>query len=454
MNPIFDYLRTKDLIVNSEVNEKKISSLSLSQFVELNEELEEIIRAEHKTIKKSTYSYSSSLNLSGSSIDCRFMKCRLKRLDQLARFALLYSDQVVIPSYFTGYSSLSDNNHLESQKYNFYADLALLSWIEDPIQNDTIQIFSPETNLCFGCQASKILGKDAEQNFNKAYQEIQNAYLDNMNVECVKTKLGYDLISSGPDPFFDHKNVYMSSELHPEVLKRKTITKRINNGTKVNLSKTLIKGTEIHKEYAHKVALNSMLGLATSKYLNTNFLTENNLHVNLLNSLHSNEEIVEKNRLSLDSMTSTVPFLEDVALHELKVLREKEAESFIIYRQSLNQAINEFIQVKGEFTEKDANELYSDIIAPSIAQLDIKVKKAKNSLISKPFRSATGVVGAISFGLLTGLIPSDITAVASALGVAKFGSDLIKDTMATGDSQNAIKSEQFYFLWKAKQLKS
>ena len=99
---------------------------------------------------------------------------------------------------------------------------------------------------------------------------------------------------------------------------------------------------------------------------------------------------------------------------------------------------------------KKKQSIYADIIAPSLAHLDTKVKKAKKDLISKLYRPLTGAVGVMSFGLLTGLVPTDTLEIVKILGLLKFGSDFIKDTMALGDGYKSIMSDHFYFLWKVK----
>ena len=214
--------------------------------------------------------------------------------------------------------------------------------------------------------------------------------------------------------------------------------------------KTLVKDLGLHIEYAHDIVTNAIFGLATSNCLNTTFLTDNDLHIHFLNSLHSIFEISRRNLIAEKYLTSIVPFLEDIELKNIIKLRRREAEAFILYRKALNDAIDSFISYSGSFSEKDAQSLYADVIAPSLAQLDTKIKKAKRDLVSKPLRSLTGIVGVISFGLLTGLVPSDISEIVKALGLLKFGSDFIKDTMAFGDTDKSIRGDQFYFLWKVK----
>ena len=147
-----------------------------------------------------------------------------------------------------------------------------------------------------------------------------------------------------------------------------------------------------------------------------------------------------------------VPFLEEIELKNLFKIRNREQEAFLLFRQALNKSIDEFQSLRDSFTEKHAQSIYADIIEPSLAHLATKVKKAKKDLISRPFRSLTGIVGMISFGLLTALVPPNTLEIVQALGLLKFGSDFVMDTMALGDHEKVIESDPYYFLWKVKKI--
>ena len=145
-----------------------------------------------------------------------------------------------------------------------------------------------------------------------------------------------------------------------------------------------------------------------------------------------------------------VPFVEEVPLKNLIKLRNREEDAFITYRLALNTAIETVLSSKDNFTGEDARSIYADIIDPNLAELEKKINMAKKGIVSKPLRSLVGVVGAVSFGILTGLIPQDVASIAKALGVVKFGSDIIQQTMALNDEEDQIKNEQYYFLWKVR----
>jgi len=450
MKELIDILKSKNLLDTKGVKIKSIMSLDLVNFVDLNSEIERLIENNKPKANRSIFSHTASLGLGGSTIECSSLDCRLKRINKLARFGLMYSDNVTISSFFTGYDELTDEDDLEWHLYRFYDDLRVLFEIKDPLESGLISFTAPITNVCFTCQAEEFLGKKAAAKFPLSYKQLQNSYLKNMEVICEKIEDGYEFDCDGPIPFFDHIGSYTMPNLPDAINKRIRIKKRIENEKIVKLSKTLIKEIGLHEDYAHTVVTNAIHGLSTSKRFNTSFLTENDLHLSLLNSLQAEYEVSRRNQIASKHLTSIVPYAEDVDVKNLVILREREKEAFLVYRQSINQAITEFTKLNGTFTENDAKQLYSDVIEPTLASLDIRVKKAKKDLICKPLRSLTGAVGSISFGLLTGIVSPKLTAIVSAIGLAKFGTDLIKDTMATGDKEDAIKEEQFYFLWKVR----
>lgn len=450
MNTLIEFLQTKNIVKRNKPNIRTISSLSLSKFVDLSTAIEDAIKSDHKPVVTPTFSYSASLPLGGSAAECIFLNCRMDRIQKLARFAVMYADQVFVNSFFCDYTKVKKKDELDRAKQHFHNDIIIVQEIKNLLNKGLIKFYSPEIQVCFSCQAEQFLGDSAGKRFDLSYKKLQNAYLNNMSVECKFDNGMYRFLHSGPSPFFDHKIVYRQFQEPEPIRNSPRIRKQLLSGKSISISKSLVRRLDLHKGKAHHIAQNAIYGLATSSCLNTSFLTENNLHIDFLNELHHAPQIREKNIIAEKYLTSIVPFIEDVALNDILKLRLREEESFIKYRQSLNQALDEFNGSGLRFTKADAKNLYSDVIEPSIVSLDQRLKKAKRDLVKKPFRSFTGVVGAISFGVLTGIIPPDISSIAKTIGLVKFGSDLIKDVMATGDKEDAILNDHFYFLWKVK----
>jgi hypothetical protein len=362
----------------------------------------------------------------------------------------MYSDKIYIQSYFTKYPDISCFYDLDSLRETFYNDIMLILELSPLIDNDFIGFYCPETATCFTCQAKTFLGKNAGKNFVSSYKNLQKRYLNNMSVEA---KIEYDelkFVFNGPEPFFNHSLSSYQPDVPFPLEKRPSILKKIEGGAKVKFSKAMIKDLGYHVDYAHTIVSDAMSGLAASKSFNNGFLSDNNLHFDFLNSLQPVRQIAERNKIAEKYLTSVVPFIEDVELKDILKIRKREEESFLLFRKALNEAIDTFSSSSGITTEKDAKDLYADIIAPSIAHLDIKVKQAKKDLVVNTYRPVIGIAGVISFGMLTGLFPDGISEVIKAFGLFKFGTDFVSNLMTLGDSEEKLKSEQFYYLWKLK----
>jgi len=448
VSEVLNILQKQDLLGKKGPKSSTISSLSLSKLVDIAEKIDCVVRTDHHPINDPVYSYSASLGLGGSALECENLDCRISRINNLARFALMYSNRVFINSFFTKYRYIKSDKEFRFAKKDLYDDLLVFHQIGPLLQHGYISLFSPRMNICFSCQAKEILGENAGKRFDREYRRLQEDYLVRMAVECEMDDDLYTFTCAGPDPYFECESVKVYSDTPSALMNRSKIMGRVRSGKVVPISKTLTKELGLHVDKAHSVATNAMHGLTTSSCLNTTFLTEHDLHISFLNSLHAAPKIRERNYIALKHLASIVPFVADVALIDIIKLRQREEEAFILYRQALNAAMHTLTRPGKEFTEQDARELHADVIAPSLAVLEQKVSKAKRDLISKPLRSLTGVVGVISFGILTGLVPADMSTVAKAIGLVKFGADMIEHTMALSDKQNSIKSDHFYFLWK------
>jgi hypothetical protein len=102
-----------------------------------------------------------------------------------------------------------------------------------------------------------------------------------------------------------------------------------------------------------------------------------------------------------------------------------------------------------------AKEMYQDKIAPAIAHLDQKVGEAKKRLRANARRSAIATVGTISAGLVgltSGFLSPELAKMAIALGAGVGVKDLVPNVLALSDSEDTIRNDAFYFLWRIKRL--
>jgi len=125
-------------------------------------------------------------------------------------------------------------------------------------------------------------------------------------------------------------------------------------------------------------------------------------------------------------------------------------DAFLLFRKALNDAIDECRKQKTNFSEDDANAIYQDILRPRLANLNQKVKTARKSLAKSSATKILAWTGAITFGLYTGLLPTELAGLAKALGITKVLAELTENIASQRKIEKVIKNEDLYFLWKVK----
>jgi hypothetical protein len=123
-------------------------------------------------------------------------------------------------------------------------------------------------------------------------------------------------------------------------------------------------------------------------------------------------------------------------------IRKREEEAFIKYRQALNEAIDTYKSISSSFSERDA-------IAPGLANLNQSVQVAKRDLVKRAYRSVVAVVGAISFGLYTGFIPTELAEMAKVIGFTKIATDILGNLLRPEMLKRVLRPKTYTFFGKS-----
>lgn len=452
MQSIYHYLRAKGLASNRGISESNVQKLTRLDIVNISQELNDICLNTSKNKKDIPFKHYASLSLGGGGEECVHIECRLKKLESLSRFAVMYSDRVLIRS-FVGDCSKSEDKTIESLGFKFFNDLQLLWHIRPLIESGDIALTHSMGCICNKCICERFqLEMKTLKKLNVLEKKLAQKYFENTSLSIKlfnARKLWIE--QKGPSPYFPHGIQGVELDYIPEQLKKRPrILKRLLTNKKIITSKTLQKEIGAHKDMALRAIHNVLYGLIAANYYKAPFVTHNPLHISCLNELADGRDVPERNNIAFETLTAEVPFLSDVSIRNLLRLRSREKDSFILYRKALNKTIDEFRNGNAS-TIKDAKQLYGDILAPELARMDRKVKLAAKDLRTTAIRSVTGTVGAISFGLCTGLIKPAAAPIITAIGLGKVASDIVK-VMACGDGEKSITNEDMYFLWKTKQI--
>lgn len=455
MKDFFEFLKSKALIRKNTIQVSTIDKLTKKGIIDLINEIDQIAVRSKPRVEESIFAISSSLSLSGGREDCTMLGCRLKKLDQLARFAILYSDRVYINSFFADYIHFIHQEECKIRQ-KLYDDLTLMNYIR-PLLEAVIVSFFPQTHVCPRCFAKYLNPSgDYQKRWAKIRVALERDYLQNTSAVILDLDgdaKDFFLTLSGPEVYFEHGDINfeinkMSDAFLSEPL---TITKVLEKGG-AHLPKSLIRKWKLPEFLASQVIKNVSFQDTTARILNTTFVTDKSIHIKCIEALSQSTEIERRNKIASEHLTVLVPFMENVSLANLLKLRKRENESFQTFRQALNIVIDEFRSKREEFDSQEARILYSDVIAPRLAVLDQRVQKAKRDLITATTRSIISTMGAITFGIYLGFIPPEWIGIAKAIGLGKITADTLQKIMAVGNGEKSIEKDSLYFLWKIKQL--
>lgn len=184
--------------------------------------------------------------------------------------------------------------------------------------------------------------------------------------------------------------------------------------------------------------------LLISELLGTSFITSNPIDLRILNDM--NKDILKDNNILLaNNLQTIIPFAFDVPIDKLLLLRNRERESFLLFRNSINQALTEF-SPNSKISKIMLNDFRFDVLEPILTLMDIKVKEAKKD-ISKNL-ATMAITGILTFGIYSGFPQNDIFKLAELLGF----SNVIKSAISNISSpENSIRKDNFYFLWKLRE---
>ncbi len=373
MQPVFEYLKSNDLIRRNYIRLSSIDKLNSTEIIDLAEVLVNIAEPEWPKTSDATFTHSASRSLGGSRGICEGLDHRLAAVNELARFAVLYSDKVYVENFLSDYGHSVEFFDEDELRIKLYEDLSVLIALQPLLESGHVQFFTPHEHWCQECLATT-MGKDMKRRIETARRELDGRYV--ANTSATLTHLDSDLFEiewSAPQPYLEHEMVTSNHahyrEVHEILTAMPSILRKMERGETVRLSQSLRRKLGVHEGCINKITNSVTYAIVSAEILSTHFLTNNPLDLTFLQSIKKNPKREDRNSIAFEHLTSLVPFAAETKIGDLIKIRSREEEAFVKYRQALNKAIDEFRSSGKAFTKKEAKELYSDVIAPQLADL-------------------------------------------------------------------------------------
>ncbi len=456
MQSMYEYLNKKGLLKKGKPNIDVIQMASKSEIYNQIDEILDINRDQEISREYSIFAQSASHSLGGGTDVCNRLGCRINNVENLVRYSLLYADRVYIDNFFTRYKHYIAASQTELKKM-FYDDLVLLSYLQPSIEKGYVKIFTPKLDVCPHCLSYRddinYLNDMQKQKIIAIRNNLLSRYLDETTAYLRMDNGKIIVAINGPEELYAHGSLraHFSKKFFKNIFKdNPSLKNEFDINGNVKLSKKILEQFNIHERETYVLLRDTSFQLLSSNIIGTSFLTDNPINISILNDLTNDYEISKRNLIAEKYLTAIIPFLEEIPINKLIMVREREEEAIASFRAALNQAINDFYKGK-EINELQAKQIYSDVIQPSIVGMEKRLKNAKMDLIKNIGSKIIGTGVAIVVGVYSGIIPANLVGIANALGLINIISEIAQQAATVQNIDQVIKNDNYYFLLKLKQ---
>lgn len=455
MTALFEQIDNSNLVKDGEVNPNVVDSMSVIDILDFAEQSKEITIYQDSRLPKDLFTHAASESMSAAAWPCESPRCRLTKALNLAQYAAFYSDKVYIQNFVANHLK-----HLESEKYpnesvmknRFFTDLVVLQALRPIIEAGIIVPVSFD-NCCTSCFIKEVLKKESDESLKHSLSALAIRYAAELTytVYCDDQGL-YNLRMTGPEELLEHGYLAnLSQNPFPCITHDRKIRKAVQQGREVTVPRSWVEKMKLDISLAEHSFQNAIFGLRSAQVIGSHFITDRSLDVSLANDIASDSNLINRNSIIQEHLTSLVPYLENVNPSEILHIRRNDEDAFVRFRQVLNDAVNECSASNPRtFTKQDAVSIFQDVLRPELSRLDQVARHAQKSVLKGTTHTAVACTAAIVFGYFTGLLPLDLLATARALGLVKVVSDLTRSTLKSADASKEMQASPIYFLWKIK----
>ena len=463
MEKVFELLEKNKLVDDEHIESTIMDGWGTTHILDFKDSLVELAEATAPPKKEpdlSAYAFVANSDMSSQHTTCPAWSCRLRRIDELARFSVLYSDHVYIQNYFEDYWHPPTNRYEEyNLRRNFAGDLKIMIRLRPLMTAGIVQLVHPAEpglHMCHRC-AEKLIPtfKEVNSALEKQVHTLSKKYLVEtsgvlyLDPHFAEVPL-YNIELKGSEELWETGQLVLITEhLAPPLLAKARNVPRHVLAKGIQLSKDQIRKAGIVHDSLHLIAMDIWMQYLMSKIagLNLKYLTNRDIDISFLEAVTKDEDFRKYNDVLKSYLMYELPILQGVPLDSLLDVRQKEQDAFLLYRDGINEVIRTYISQRKAFSSRDAKEIYGDVIQPKLNQLNARVSSIKRSHWKKVTRDIVIAAGVLTFGLCSNILTPGWSTVVSSLGGFQALKSIQSIVEAT-QTPEEIRNDNFYFLWK------
>lgn len=455
LHDFFEFIHCEGLNAkNLEARVDLMDGIKLQRLVEILNQLVHVPYEEHGRHKRA-FDFEANADLSGGSDWCSSLMCRLRKVDELARFSALYSDKVFIANPFDKYDDLDSTFYKEprihlARRY-LVGDILVLLYLKPLFEAGILFVRVNPSHICFDCINKSVdEGSDIRSVLDNLRNELRKIYYQEPKYVFRNEKEYYVCTATGTEHLIEHGEIELrySKTHHPDL---RPIARSLGKKKSKQLSNEELKVVGIVESLLDPVLDGLLVQSFSAKVHGTSYITNKSIEIDLINRTGS-KEVANVSTAMLEGFLHSVPNVVSAPLSKLLALRKDQFDAFLVYRDALDKALKEGRNLSIE----EMKTLVDDVVRPEINKVSRAINISKKLLGHGLKTDAFIGTGFITIGLFAGLLLPDIKSLVEAVSTGAASVALLDGARRISNArftEASVAENPYYFLWQAKQVR-
>lgn len=443
MNDLYEYLKKEKLDSQQKII-KKVLNTSINELFEILAKCYiDSLSLEQTLSNAGFFDFAANGTLSGEPYPCADIFHRIFIIKDLVSFCFLYSDTVSIVNplefvygYIKGKRKILSKKDEEYFRKKSVESLLIILELKEAIQYKKISFTKLNYVACTNClkNIQNIEKKTKDSLFRYAIKSLTPEIIKKINFIFEPPR---SIIVQGLGSILSEDQIVLNFI-------------NLSNEFKKYSKKGLVKLPEKYKKsYINERIINDAVGAIMMHYGpislgNTRtFLTNNVLETKLLNFWRGNNEEEKYSHNIIKGLNHLAPFIQGVNPKKLINIRKREEEVFESYRHSIKKVLEE---TKNSKSQAEFEEALEDIVKPELNKLENVFITKQSDILKKNLIGAAVCLINIGIGLS---LNNAETIIAGLTTGTKTSIDCLMEQYKL---QKKLAQNNYYFLWKIKQL--
>lgn len=402
-------------------------------------------------VPHSEFVFTVNAHLSGAASPCPGDTCRLPPVQDLARFAALYADYVIVRDPFEDYAHYDNRAPITiDDRMRLLADISVVLAFEPLLDAGLVAFSSPQSHWCPLCvyradrkgELAKMVGAEGAAGWEKRV----SAMVEYLRKELLgKSKASVALRQGKPELNLtsDVDLVPHGSLVYDSLDMPKSWLKDLRKGGKKDLTSRQLWQTGVLDAHIRRIIDDISIQNHYASLSNVNYVTDRTVDLALAN-LANDTPTQNVNKTMIEALAHGLPFMDSAKLADILRVRNAEGEAFRVYRDAMTSAM----ATARTASKKEAEQAFSDLVRPEINKIDLLLRNARTT-IAKGAATELGLgVAAVAIALFSGILPAHWAEIFTAVGGAAGLKAVVGRGLEAGRIPKEVRDNRFFFLWK------